>query len=38
MSTTEAPKVKPVSWVGRSKEDLSALHEDVKDAVGQALF
>jgi len=38
MRMTEAPKIKPVSWVGSSKEDLSVLHEDVKDAVGQALF
>jgi phage-related protein len=32
------PNIKPVSWIGSTKEDLSALHEDVRDAVGQALF
>jgi phage-related protein len=32
------PNIKPVSWIGGTKEDLSALHEDVRDAVGQALF
>lgn len=30
--------VKPVFWFGRTKEDRSALHEDVRDAIGQALF
>ncbi|MGH7100591.1 MAG: type II toxin-antitoxin system RelE/ParE family toxin [Stellaceae bacterium] len=35
---TEVSKIKSVSWVGSSKDDLSALHKDVKDAVGQALF
>lgn len=34
----EPAKIRPVSWVGSSKDDLSALHEDVKDTVGQALF
>lgn len=32
------PTIKPISWVGSSKDDLSALHADVKDVVGQALF
>jgi phage-related protein len=32
------PNIKPVAWIGSTKEDLSALHEDVRDAVGQALF
>jgi phage-related protein len=30
--------IKPVFWIGSTKEDLSSLHEDVRDAVGQALF
>jgi len=30
--------IKPVSWIGSTKKDLSALHEDVRDTVGQALF
>ena len=33
-----APAIKPVAWVGSAKDDLSALHADVKDAIGQALF
>ncbi|HUB16063.1 MAG TPA: type II toxin-antitoxin system RelE/ParE family toxin [Acetobacteraceae bacterium] len=33
-----APSIKPVAWVGSAKDDLSALHADVKDAIGQALF
>ena len=32
------PSIKPVFWIGSTKDDLSALHEDVRDAVGQALF
>ena len=33
-----APTIKPVFWTGHTKEDLSSFHEDVRDAVGQALF
>jgi phage-related protein len=32
------PSIKPVSWVGNTKKDLSDLHKDVRDTVGQALF
>jgi phage-related protein len=32
------PNIKPVFWIGSTKEALSVLHEDVRDAVGQALF
>jgi phage-related protein len=32
------PSIKPVFWIGGTKEDLSALHGDVRDTVGQALF
>lgn len=32
------PRIKPVFWIGHTKEELSSLHEDVRDAVGQALF
>jgi len=32
------PFIKPVFWIGNTKADLSALDEDVRDAVGQALF
>jgi phage-related protein len=38
MVMVDTPTLKPVFWIGRTKEDLSALHEDVRDAVGQALF
>ena len=31
-------RVKPIVWVGRSKVDLRAFPEDVKDRVGFALF
>jgi phage-related protein len=30
--------IKPVFWIGNTKGDLSAFQEDVRDAVGQALF
>lgn len=33
-----SPPVKPVFWIGSTKEDLSELHPEVRDAVGQALF
>src|SRR4051812_3030112 len=33
-----AASIKPVVWVGTSKEDLSAFPEDVRDVVGYALF
>ena len=32
------PIPKPVLWIGNSKADLSALAEDVRDEIGQALF
>ncbi len=32
------PPIKPVLWIGNTKDDLSALDEDVRDAVGQAMF
>jgi phage-related protein len=35
---TTLPALKPVFWIGSTKEDLSALAEDVRDEVGQALF
>jgi phage-related protein len=38
MAMTLPPGLKPVYWIGNTKEDLSALAEDVRDEVGQALF
>ena len=33
-----SPTLKPVFWIGSTKADLSALPEDVRDEVGQALY
>jgi phage-related protein len=30
--------LKPVSWIGNTKDDLSSFAPDVRDEVGQALF
>ena len=38
MKTVVPPSIKPVFWIGSTKADLSALHQDVRDTVGQALF
>jgi phage-related protein len=35
---TVAPGIKPVVWVGRTKADLSSFPEEVKDAIGFALY
>ena len=32
------PTLKPVRWIASSKDDLSALPEDVRGDVGQALY
>jgi phage-related protein len=32
------PNIKPVAWIGSSKQDLSAFPEEVKDSVGFALY
>lgn len=32
------PSIKPVVWIGSSKSDLSSFPEDVKDAIGYALY
>jgi phage-related protein len=34
----DEPPVKPVRWVGSSRDDLKKFPEDVKDEVGFALF
>lgn len=33
-----ASRIKPVIWIGSTKSDLSAFPEDVKDAIGYALY
>ena len=38
MEMTKPPGVKPVVWIGSSRSDLSSFAEDVKDAIGYALY
>jgi phage-related protein len=38
MKMTELPGIKPVVWIGRSRTDLAFFPEDVKDAIGYALY
>jgi len=33
-----APRIKPVVWIGSSRSDLSSFPEDVKDTIGYALY
>ena len=32
------PSIKPAVWIGSSRSDLSSFPEDVKDAIGYALY
>lgn len=34
----EPPGIKPVVWIASSRTDLAAFPEDVKDAIGYALY
>ena len=34
----ESPSIKPVVWIGNTKADLTCFPEDVKDAMGYALY
>jgi phage-related protein len=38
MEMTESPSIKPVVWIGSTKADLTSFPEDVKDAIGYALY
>lgn len=38
MTIAISPSIKPVVWIGSTKADLSAFPEEVKDAVGYALY
>ena len=38
MEMTESPGIKPVVWIGSSRTDLASFPEDVKDAIGYALY
>jgi phage-related protein len=33
-----APSIKPVVWIGSIRADLASFPEDVKDAIGYALY
>lgn len=38
MELTESRSIKPVVWIGNTKADLTSFPEDVKDAIGYALY
>ncbi|MGH9747452.1 MAG: type II toxin-antitoxin system RelE/ParE family toxin [Candidatus Acidiferrales bacterium] len=38
MNETTSLRIKPVVWLGSTKRDLSCFPEEVKDAVGYALY
>jgi phage-related protein len=38
MEIVEMSNLRPVSWIGSSKADLSAFPEEVKDSIGFALY
>jgi phage-related protein len=38
MEMTELPSIKPVVWIGSSRADIASFPEDVKDAIGYALY
>jgi phage-related protein len=38
MNTSSPPIIKPVVWIGNTRADLAAFPEDVKDAIGYALY
>ncbi len=38
MEMKAPPRIKPVVWVGSSRSDLASFPEDVKDAIGYALY
>jgi phage-related protein len=35
---TASPSIKPVAWIGGARADLASFPEDVKDAIGYALY
>jgi phage-related protein len=35
---TALPAIKPLVWIGRTRADLSAFPEEVKDSIGFALY
>ena len=38
MEATASPGIKPVIWIGTTRADLSRFPEEVKDAIGYALY
>lgn len=38
MTIAISPSIKPVVWIGSTRSDLSAFPEEVKDAIGYALY
>lgn len=38
MGMSALPGIKPVVWIGGSRSDLASFPEDVKDAIGYALY
>lgn len=38
MEETRTSSIKPVVWIGNSRADLASFPEDVKDAMGYALY
>jgi len=38
MGMNAPPSIKPVVWIGSSRSDLASFPEDVKDAIGYALY
>ena len=38
MEMTASPSIKPVVWIGGTRADLASFPEDVKDAIGYALY
>jgi phage-related protein len=38
MKMIASPSIKPVAWIGSTRVDLASFPEDVKDAIGYALY
>jgi phage-related protein len=38
MEMTASPGIKPVVWIGSTRADLTAFPEEVRDAIGYALY
>lgn len=38
MKMTASPRIKPVVWIGSTRSDLASFPDEVKDAIGYALY